>query len=197
MTPAGTCPPVGPDMSTNSTNLDPQVVGAEIERLLEETGAHGAPGERARSQELVRLLMSLYGAGLSRILDVIRTEHGGPQAVLERFANDGLIASLLVLHELHPHPVDVRVRRALDTLQPHLPPKMSLSVVEITHDAVRLRVASGPAGESGAANLRASVERAVQEAAPEIVAIHIDGLDDGALIQIARGATAAGRTKIR
>lgn len=167
---------------------DAAAIGARIEGLLEEIRASGDARSSARAQELVRLLMSLYGAGLARMLGVVRTEGAGPQAVLDRFAQDGLISSLLVLHELHPDPVETRVHAALRGLEPHLPQPMRLTVVQISEAAVRLQVATPPNSSSGVGNLRASVERAIQEVAPEIAEIHIDGLDEPRLIQIARPA---------
>lgn len=173
-------------------NPDTESIGARIEGLLEEIGASGDAKSSARAQELVRLLMSLYGAGLARMLDVVRTESAGPQAVLARFAQDGLVSSLLVLHELHPHPLETRIGAALTGLEPHLPPGMRLTVVEISETAVRLQAAVAPGSQSGVGHLRAAVERAIQEAAPEIDEVHIDGvgLNDPPLIQIQRRAPA-------
>jgi hypothetical protein len=170
--------------------MDPAAAGIALEGLLLEIEAGDDAAAKTHAQALVRLLMSLYGAGLSRMLDVVRTEHGGPAAVLNRFAGDGLIANLLVLHDLHPHPVHHRVTTAIAALQPHLPPHICLTVVGVTADTVRLRAeSSGPALPG--AHLRASVERAVQEAAPEIATIHIEGLPNGdGLIQILRSSTA-------
>jgi hypothetical protein len=173
-----------------SLDMDPTTAGAALEGLLLEIEAGDDAVAKTRAQALVRLLMSLYGAGLSRMLDVVRTEHGGPAAVLDRFAGDGLIANLLVLHDLHPHPVHHRVSRAIAALQPHLPPHISLTVVGTSADTVHVRAESSGAGLPSP-NLRASVERAVQEAAPEIATIHIDGLPNGnGLIQIARSSAA-------
>jgi hypothetical protein len=176
-----------------STNPDPATIGAEIESLTLKVGALSDSHARECAQELVRLLMSLYGAGLSRMLDVIRTESGGPQAVLERFADDGLIGSLLVLHDLHPHSLGTRVARAVAALQPYLPGQMMLTVLSVSDETVRLRVAPRPSSQSGVDSLRASLERAIQEVAPEVGAIEIDGLETGALIQIVRRSAAAGQ----
>jgi len=171
-----------------ATRFDPAAAGAEIENLVRKLDALQDREGRAQAQELVRLLMSLYGAAMARMIDVVRTEGDGGGAVLDRFAQDGLIASLLVLHELHPHPVAARVTSAIAGLQPHLPSHMRLAVVGITSDSVSLRV-DPPVGRSGASGLRASIERAVQESAPEISLILIEGLDeDQRLIQIRRGA---------
>ena len=166
--------------------VDAASVGAEIENLIRKMGTEGDSEATALAQELVRLLMSLYGAGLSRVLDIVRTERGGPQAVLERLAGDPLLSSLLVLHDLHPHPVGIRVERALKGLEPHLPADTHVTLVAAGGDSVRVTVERPAAhrAQSGA-GVRLAIERAIQEAAPEIGAIHIDGLDD-ALIQIVR-----------
>jgi hypothetical protein len=171
-----------------AAHFDPAAAGAQIEELVRKLEALDDRHGRAQAQELVRLMMSLYGAAMARMMDIVRTEGQAGSAVLDRFGQDGLIASLLVLHDLHPHSVETRVTRALDGLRPHLPASMRLSVVGITEETVSLRV-DPPAGRSGAAGLRASIERAVQESAPEISEILIDGLDERQpLIQIRRGA---------
>lgn len=180
------------------TNPDPAAIGLEIETLIERLEALGDAPASADARELVRLLMSLYGAGLARILDIARTETGGPQAILDRFAADGLVASLMVLHDLHPHPLEVRVQQAVAALQPHLPPKMTLRVLAAAGSVVRLQIDAPPQSQSGAVNLRASVERAIQEAAPEIRDVHIEGADGLAaapLIQITGRSGAAVKSR--
>jgi hypothetical protein len=133
--------------------------------------------------------MSLYGAGLSRMLDVVRTEGGGPPAVLDRLAADPLLASLLVLHDLHPHPLEFRVQRAVTELQPHLPALTRVTLVAVERDSVRVAVERTAAGQTDG-TVRLAIERAIQEAAPEITAIHVEGASP--LIQIARSSPSAG-----
>ena len=173
-----------------SSSQDPAAIGAEIERLLQRLGALEDSDARMQAQELVRLLISLYGGALSRMLAIVRTERGGPDAMMDRFAEDGLIASLLVLHELHPHPVQRRVEGALAWLAPHLPAGTTVEVLGIHGETLRLRLDAEPAGRAAAAGtIRASIERAIHEAAPEIEAVDIDGLDPAeprSLIQIVR-----------
>jgi hypothetical protein len=169
-------------------HVDPATIGAEIETLVQKLSALGDSPAKAQAEELVRLLLSLYGAGLSRVLDLIRTERGGPEAVLERFAADPLLASLLVLHDLHPHPVEVRVQRALAGLQPHLPGSVHVTLAAVEAESVRVTVERPTSGPIQAgATIRAAIERAIQEAAPELTAISIEGLEEP-LIQIVRSS---------
>jgi hypothetical protein len=54
-----------------SQGKDLRKVGDRIEALLQELGRSADPRLRANSEELVRLLMDLYGAALARVLEII------------------------------------------------------------------------------------------------------------------------------
>ena len=96
---------------SNETNV--RAVGDCVEALVRELGAIADPRIREKGEELVQHLMELYGAGLSRILE-IADESQDADGLFERFADDPLIASLLVLHGLHPLDTGTRIARALD-----------------------------------------------------------------------------------
>lgn len=85
------------------TTPDPVVVGEEIDSLIARLRDSGSASTEA--QRLVQLVMSLHGAGLSRLLDLVRDYPGGP-ALLRQLASDPIVASLLALHELQPGPHD-------------------------------------------------------------------------------------------
>ena len=67
------------------------------------------------AQQLVREVVGLYGAGLQRIMAL--SEDPG---AAERLATDDLVASLLLVHGLHPHDTRRRVSDALDRVRPYL-----------------------------------------------------------------------------
>src|SRR5215213_9105273 len=92
---------------------------ARVEGLLEEL--EGLPDTRARDKatEALQALLYLYGDGLERIVDVI-AEHDSQGAMAESLATDELVSHLLLLHGLHPVPVDQRVRDALEGVRPYL-----------------------------------------------------------------------------
>src|SRR5262249_60524114 len=82
-------------------------------------GAVADPRVRAKAEELVRLLMELYGSALARILETVDNTDSA-DAIFDRLATDDLVASLLVLHGLHPLNVETRIARALDRVRPYL-----------------------------------------------------------------------------
>jgi hypothetical protein len=83
------------------TTPDPVAIGEEIDSLIARLRSSGSASAEAR--RLVQLVLSLHGAGLSRLLELIR-DNGGGEALLRQLASDPLVASLLALHELQPRP---------------------------------------------------------------------------------------------
>jgi hypothetical protein len=73
-----------------------------IEVLMGELAAMG-PAVEAKTEELLRLLLSLYGGGLERILATI-DEAGAAGFLFPRLTADDLVKTLLVLHGLEPAP---------------------------------------------------------------------------------------------
>ena len=71
----------------------------------------GGPVARERAEELVRLVTDLYGAGLERLLEVLADAGRLDEALLDALAADELVASLLLVHGLHPYDVGTRVAR--------------------------------------------------------------------------------------
>ncbi len=148
-------------------------VGSAIERLLEELGADADPAARRRAEELVRLLVDFYGAALGRVVDL------ADQALLERLADDELVASLLIVHDLHPLDAKARVERALERVRPYL--GSHAGGVELLgiddRGVVHLRLEGTCNGcQASTRTVRLSIERAIEEAAPELLGVEVEGM---------------------
>jgi hypothetical protein len=102
---------------TESGNL--RSVGDRIEALLAELRAIDEPRARETAEELVRSLLELYGGGLARMMEIVYDSAAGGE-LFDRFAADDLVASLLLLHDLHPEDTESRILRALDGVRPYL-----------------------------------------------------------------------------
>ena len=100
--------------------------GVRIEGLLDDLQALAAGPVWQRVEELVQRLVRLYGVGLGRLIDCVANGGTLDEAVAARVAQDELLASLLLLHGLHPWPTEVRVRRALETLRSELGPEVGV-----------------------------------------------------------------------
>jgi Fe-S cluster biogenesis protein NfuA/nitrite reductase/ring-hydroxylating ferredoxin subunit len=150
-----------------------EAVGQRVERLLEEiTGRDPVAAEL--TEDLVRELMALYGAGLARILD--RLYAADPDA-LRQMATDPLVGGLLMLHDLHPDDVAARVEGALEGVRPYLASHGGgVQLLDVTDGVARLRLEGSCDGcGSSQVTLQHAVEGAVLEAAPEIERIEVEG----------------------
>ena len=157
---------------------DVREIGERIQTLLEELRGSSDQLARARAEEAVRLVVELYGAGLERIVELLRrTGEGGPP--LERIAAEPFVGSLLVLHDLHPLPVEQRIQRALDSVRPYLGSHAGdvefLGIDEA--GVVHLRLQGNCHGcPSSTVTVRLAIERAIAEAAPEVEGVNVEGM---------------------
>ena len=149
---------------------DLRSTGDRIETLLASFAGSGRPVQE-RAEDLVRLVAELYGAGLERVLDIAYDAGALTPDLVEKLVDDDLVASLLLVHGLHPYDVQTRVRRALGGLRPELAGQGV--VVELTgiddEGVVRLRLSG--ASNCGAAGIVESVTAAVEAAAPDATAV--------------------------
>ncbi|OKK22150.1 hypothetical protein AMK16_02840 [Streptomyces sp. CB00455] len=90
-----------------SAAVDARQAGRRVEEVLDRLAATGEREACAAAEELVRVLMDFYGAGLARIVGRLGEES------LRPLLEDELVASLLALHDLNPEDVQTRIARAL------------------------------------------------------------------------------------
>ena len=155
-----------------------------VESLLAGFEGVSTPREaREGAEALVRTLVSLYGAGIERILAVVHDASAtDSEEIFARLCEDKFVESLLCLHGLHPIPLDVRVQRALDSVRPYLKShEGGIEVVSIEGDVVTLRLQGSCDGcPSSAATVKLAVERAILEQVPEIRVVEAEGVTAGA-----------------
>ncbi|MER6423038.1 NifU family protein [Streptomyces sp. NPDC001137] len=142
---------------------------ARLDQLLEEL--ESAPGPAARpAVETVRLLTEVYGEALARVMD-----HADPQ-LAERLADDELLGHLMVLHAIHPEPVERRAARAVELLRPAVQERggdVEWAGVDGAVGRVRL-TAGGGCGSGcggGTGDVTAAVREAVLAVAPELTEV--------------------------
>jgi len=171
------------------TRQPPDLVG-EVERLLAEAEAMADHDAREITTGLVQALVDLYGAGLERIVELL-----GPidddGAIAASLAGDELVAHLLLLHGLHPVPVEERVRQALAEVSPYLESHSGgVELVGVEDAVVRVRLRGSCHGcPSSTMTLKLAIENSVHKLAPEIEEVVAEQADESppALLQIELG----------
>lgn len=164
-----------------STDLDPAGLAGRIEELLDAITTDGGPGVGYAAEELVRVLMRFYGAGLEQVVAIVRA--GAGETMIHRMAADPLVAGLLALHDLHPVALEQRLGHALDTARRRLGSHGSgISLGEVDDQGRVHVVLSG--GGCGTDTVKDVVATAVTEFAPEVAGVVFDVEAAPALLQI-------------
>ena len=127
----------------------------------------------APAKELVKAVLELHAQGLAALIAVL------PAAVLETCLQSKEVALLLLLHGLHPHPTESRVRQALAGLRAELGTQGArVHFSELDDGLLSLRLEVTEQRNFSAPALRSEIEAAVLELAPEIGSIVIEGLPE-------------------
>jgi Fe-S cluster biogenesis protein NfuA len=133
-----------------------------LDGLLEQVEAIPGPsGEIAL--EAVSALAEVYGEALARA--VAYASEAAPELV-QAITDDELLGHLLVLHGIHPDPVERRVAHALDELRPALQERggdVELSSIEAGIATVQLSIKG-----CSSAGVEDAVREAVLTVAPEL-----------------------------
>ncbi len=169
-------------------------VGEQVDDLLAALRAgHGDPAELA--DQLVRLLVGLYGDGLGRITAILAGQGQAGAAIMTALTEDPLVESLLLLHDLHPLDLDARVQRALDQVRPYLGSHAGgVEYLGTAGGVATLRLEGSCHGcPSSAVTVTTAIEGAIMNAAPEVSEVVVEGMTastspppEPALLQIGR-----------
>ncbi|MBX7432723.1 NifU family protein [Mycobacterium sp. Y57] len=162
-----------------------RTAGDRIQTLLDASAAGGAAA-RQRAERLVGEVTDLYGAAIERMMALALA---ADPRLADGFAADDLVASLLLVHGLHPHDTERRVRTALDSVRPYLGSHGGdVTLLGVQDGVVRLQFqGSCKSCPSSSVTLDLAVRDAVLAAAPEIGDIEVLAVEpdhDGGVIPV-------------
>jgi Fe-S cluster biogenesis protein NfuA/nitrite reductase/ring-hydroxylating ferredoxin subunit len=148
---------------------------ARVEGLLGQLEALPDAAARDTATEVMQALLELYGEGLGRIVDVVAARDDGTLA--QALGEDELVAHLLLLHGLHPVPVEERVRGALAGVLPYLESHGgNVQLLGVEEGVVHLRLEGSCAGcPSSSMTLKLAIEDAIFKAAPDVEEVRAEG----------------------
>ena len=130
---------------------------------------------REQAMGVVQALVELYGAGLERMVSHVSERDTGE--IAEALAGDELVAHILLLHDLHPVPLEDRVRGALAEVRPYLESHGGdVQLLGLEDNVVRLALQGSCNGcPSSSATLELAIEEAIHKAAPDVEGIETEG----------------------
>jgi len=157
---------------------DAEGLVARVNELTERLETMRDPADRALAEDLVGAIMDLYGEGLARIGQALAAAGPAGEEIKRALVADGVVGSLLLIHDLHPVALEARVLEALETVRPYLGSHGGdVELVGIEGGVARLRLEGSCRGcPASAATLELAIEQALAEAAPDLAGLEVEGL---------------------
>jgi hypothetical protein len=158
-------------MNDHSQNTNP---AARLETLIQALeSSHDSSAAIAR--EFASALLDFHKTGITRLLQIVRSEASVGSNLLAQLTADQVVQSLLLIHDLHPVDVESRVRQAIAQLAPLLEAQaFSVTIVAVSSDRVRLQLnGSGANDQASFQLLEQTLQAALLEAAPDVREVQI------------------------
>jgi Fe-S cluster biogenesis protein NfuA/nitrite reductase/ring-hydroxylating ferredoxin subunit len=116
----------------------------------------------------------MYGAGLERIVEAIS---GSPE-IRDALVDDPVVASLLLIHDLYPVPLEERVAEALERVRPYMESHGGdVELLGVADGVAHLRLqGSCRSCAASSATLELAVRQALEEVAPDLRGMEVDGV---------------------
>ena len=148
-----------------------------VQELLGSLDEIADPFAQQRVQELIGAVLELYGAGLDRILGVVADAGEPGLPIRDALLEDGIVASLLLIHGLYPVPLEERVIQALDSVRPFLASHGgNVELLGVDEGIARLQLQGSCNGcPSSAATLEHALREAIDAAAPDLLGLEVEG----------------------
>ena len=149
---------------------------ARLDVLLERLEQSAGPVAEL-ALETVEALMQVYGAALQRVMEQVCTTH----ALVASLTGDEVLGHLLVLHGLHPEPVEKRAARALEEVRPYIRSHGGdVELGGIEGGVARVHLSGTCRGcPSSSATLERVITDAVLAAAPELSGVEAAPAPEG------------------
>jgi Fe-S cluster biogenesis protein NfuA/nitrite reductase/ring-hydroxylating ferredoxin subunit len=166
--------------SSSNESLDElNRVGRRIQELIETVNEVTDPSSRAILEECLESLLSFYGRGLERILELV--EEAGPEGrkVYDSLINDGAVRGLLLIHNLHPVSLETRLLEALDKIRPYMESHGgNVELLSLDSDVAKLRLQGHcKSCPSSAVTMELAIRSAIEEACPDLMGFEVEGLE--------------------
>ena len=153
---------------------------ARVQELQARLDGAGDPATRQVAEELVAAVVEMYGTGLEKIFSALAAEGEAGAQIAAGLAKDPDVGSLLLIHDLHPIPLEQRVADALETVRPYIESHGGLlDLLSIENGVARIKL-DGSCSDCRASSvtLELAIKQAIEEAAPDLWGLEVEGISE-------------------
>jgi Fe-S cluster biogenesis protein NfuA len=161
-----------------ATRPAPEELGQRLQELLESLEEIADPTAQARVEEVLSTVLEMYGVGIERILEICDAAGLAGARVKQQMVDDGVVASLLLIHGLYPVGLEERVLEALAEVRPFMENHGGdVELLGVADGVARLRLTGSCDGcPASQLTLENAIREAIDAAAPDLVGLEVEGV---------------------
>jgi Fe-S cluster biogenesis protein NfuA/nitrite reductase/ring-hydroxylating ferredoxin subunit len=156
----------------------PEDLVARVQELQAALDSAAESPARRLAEDLVAAVVQMYGSGLERILRALFAAGEQGERIALSLTEDALVSTLLLIHDLHPVPLEERVQAALDSVRPYMEShggNVELLSVERGIAKIHLQGSCSDCSAS-AVTLELAIKQALEDAAPDLEGLEVTGI---------------------
>jgi Fe-S cluster biogenesis protein NfuA/nitrite reductase/ring-hydroxylating ferredoxin subunit len=149
-----------------------------IQQLQDQLESAPGDGTRGLAEELVSAVVQMYGTGLERIVGALQAAGRPGERIAEELAQDPYVASLLLIHDLHPVALEHRVQQALESVRPYMESHGGdVELLSLEDGVARIHL-RGSCSDCSASSvtLELAIKQALEEGAPDLEGLEVEGV---------------------
>ncbi|HLY71531.1 MAG TPA: NifU family protein [Puia sp.] len=151
-----------------------------IQQLMEEVDSMPEGQTKEMMQDCIQDMLSFYGFGLSRILDIIsNSSSAAAKDIYNKLIEDGFVSSLLLIHELHPLDLKTRLHVALEKVRPYIDGHGGhIEILSLENGIAKIKLSGNCKGCPSSENtLELGIKKAVEECCPDLLGLEVEGVE--------------------
>ena len=163
--------------------MDAEQLVGRVQDLQTQLESSHDSATRELAEELVSAVVHMYGAGLERVVGALMGAGADGERIAASLADDPLVATLLLIHDLHPVPLEQRVQQALDSVRPYMESHGgNVELLSLEDGIARIHL-QGSCSDCSASSvtLELAIKQALEEAAPDLEGLEVEGVAPQAL----------------
>jgi Fe-S cluster biogenesis protein NfuA/nitrite reductase/ring-hydroxylating ferredoxin subunit len=166
------------DASAAIPTEQPEQLLERVQDLQARLDSTGDAATREVAEELVSSIVQMYGVGLERILGALFRAGDDGERLAVGLTDDEFVATLLLIHDLHPVPLEDRVQGALDSVRPYMESHGgNVELLSLENGVARIHLQGSCSDCSASAvTLELAIKQALEEAAPDLEGLEVEGV---------------------
>ena len=156
----------------------PEVLLERVQELQDRLDSVSDSTTRNLAEEVVSAVVQMYGAGLERILQRLLAGGEVGEQIAVSLTDDPFLATLLLIHDLHPVPLEARVQDALDSVRPYMESHGgNVELLSLENGIARIHLRGSCSDCSASAvTLELAIKQALEQAAPDLEGLEVEGV---------------------